>query len=273
MPKTFNFAQKTIMICGMLVVLISGFLFALIATTFSAATFAALFFMMLVPVVTTALLTFFSDSNSTYPTVFRTGLYAVGIAYFLIGMTTAIIFLVIHRATGALFVLEFIYLILLGAALLLLGISAKSAGDKEEGQLRRVEQIVSLESRLRALKVQVAPDSPEAQGLDKIIDEVRYFDKNSVSQYDRGILEKLLDLESLLLTKEDTPLLHIDKDPEKLIDLSAVPDSATADPNAASTPPPPPPPVTESPKELVDDLYKLVVARHQDTVRTKRGGF
>jgi hypothetical protein len=268
MIKSFNFAQKTIMICGALVVLISAFLFAGLATVFSASTFAALFFMMLVPVLTTALLTFFADSGSTYPNIFRTGVYSIGIAYFLFGMVTALIFLISSPFRAAiLFVLEFIYLILLGAALLLLGLSTKTSGDKEEAQLRRLDQIVSLESRIRALKLQVAPNSPEDQGLDKIIEEVRYFDKNSVSQYDRGILEKLLDLESLLLTKDETPL--VDNEQKPLIDLHAPDGTGTPAPSTAVEPPP----VTESPMELIDGLYKLAVVRHQDTIRTKRGGF
>jgi hypothetical protein len=254
-----------------MLIVISALLFAVLATTFAASTFAALFFFMLVPVVATAILTYFADGGANYPTIFRTGIYAAGIAYLLIGMGTAFIFLLFPHAlrAGILFLLEFIYLILLGGVILLLGLSTKSASEKEATQLRRLQQVVSLESRLRNLKQQVASGSSEAQGLDKIIDEVRYFDKNSVSQYDSGIAEKLLDLESILLTRDNVTPLEI-PETKGLLDMAAKEaDGAVQSPAS----PPPPPPVTDPPQKLIDDIYKLVVARHQDTTRSKRGGF
>jgi hypothetical protein len=221
---------------------------------------------MLVPIVATALLTFLSDSSFPYSTVFRSGVFAAGIAYFLLGMGTAMIFLITPflNRVGILFALEFIYILLLGGAILLISISTKSSGDKEAQQLRRVQQVVTLESRVRALRQQVENGSLEAIGLDKVLDEVRYFDKNSVSQFDSAISEKILDLESILLTRDESLLPEFSK-PQSLLNMQTD--------NQTEAPAPPPPPVTESPQKLIADLQKLVLARHQETTRTKRGGF
>ena len=123
---------------------------------------------------------------------------------------------------------------------------------------------MSLESRLRALQQATAPGSAEEGGLEQVINEVRYFDKNAVSQYDSAIMEKLLDLESLLLTK-DTPLVDINK-PQGLIDMTAAPDGSYQTAPQA-------PAVTDPPIKIINDLYRLVTFRHKDTARTKRGGF
>jgi hypothetical protein len=149
---------------------------------------------------------------------------------------------------------------------LLLGLSTKSTGEKEAVELRRVDQWASLESRLRAARNQVQDGSQEAIGLDKAIEEVRYFDKNTVSQYDTQILSRLLDLESLLFQKDESLL------PEALPPAQGTLNLNPGGPAPAAAPQGPPP-VTDPPAKIIDDIYKLAVVRHQDSTRSKRGGF
>lgn len=251
------------MVCGAVAVVVAALLFIILSLAFSAVTFAAFFFLILVTVVAAGVLLFFFDSAQRFSPTLQAGISALCIAYFLLGMLTAFVFLILQRGPGALVVLELIYLLLLGGAVIVLTIATRSAGASEDLALRRSQQLMVLESRFRNLKLQVAPGSSEDKAIDKILEEVRYFDRNTVSQYDTPIMEKLLDLESLLLTK-DEPAQPDAGPPQGLIAGAGPPDPSA---------PPPPPPVTETPGKILDDILKLAAARHQDSARTKRGGF
>ena len=109
MLRTFNTVQKTIMICGALVIFVSAFIFAIFAANFTASAFAALLFMMGVPVISTGLMTYFADTGTNYPPLLRIGIYSLGIGYFLIGSGTAFIFLLaFFLSVKILFLMEFI---------------------------------------------------------------------------------------------------------------------------------------------------------------------
>jgi hypothetical protein len=262
MPRTFNPAQKTVMFVGAAMIIVGAVMFAVIASVFTPATFAALFFLMLVPVIATGLLIYYSDAAAANRAL-KLYVYTAGVLYYLVGSGLAVVFLLIPFRPGILFVLELLLLILLGGFIVLLGHSMKGIMVEEAAQMRRVEQVVSLESRIAALRSQAGPGSPEALGLDRVIDEVRYFDKNAYSQYDRPILEKLLDLESVMLTRGAPPAPPGPGGQAPLLDMGAQGGPAEALP----------PPVTDPPLKLIEDLHRLAVARHQGSPRTKRGGF
>jgi hypothetical protein len=249
-------------------IIISGFIVALLASSFSAGTFAALFFMVLVTLISTAIAAYYANPNSDHPTVLRSGAFGAAIGYFIFGMGTAIILMIIKPFVTAGVILEFIYLLLLGGALVLLGLTTKGAGSREALELRRIGQFVSLESRIRALMVAVDPGSPEYQGLEKVSEEVRYFDKIAVSQFDKPFYEKLMELENQLLQKDAPAPLPTGEDPKALLNM------ATADPSGAETPAPaaPPPPPSDPPIKLINDMFRLASARHTDTARASRGG-
>ncbi|MDR1039517.1 MAG: hypothetical protein LBR80_04995 [Deltaproteobacteria bacterium] len=159
-------------------------------------------------------------------------------------------------------------------------LAAKRKAASDAAVERRAAGAFSLLSRAESIMSRLPQGSPEARSLERSVEEIRYFDKNSSVPADREIAERLMDLAEII-----DPRPAAAPAPSSPPSLSPE-DSALASLEAAVSGGAPPP--AEAPRapvasaadpaarmantsELLEELYRLTLRRKDESLNSKRG--
>jgi hypothetical protein len=146
---------------------------------------------------------------------------------------------------------------------------------------RRADAVYGLLARAEALLRRLPAGSPEARSLERSIEEIRYFDKNSSVPTDRLIAERLMDLDEIY-SPAGAPSGNAPRHPAP-DGASSVLESLDAAAGGGASPPAPAPPATgtdHSPdpaaqkanaEQLLEELYRLTLRRKDESLASKRG--
>jgi hypothetical protein len=211
------------------------------------------------------------------------------LAYLPLAAAVSVVFMV-GAATGlaALVLIELLLFALFVAASFGLYWAAKRKAVSDAATERRASGVYGLLSRAEALLGRLPAGSPEARSLERTVEEIRYFDKNSSVATDREIAERLMDLDEIYNPRPDSPAPP---------PAPAAPAASPGDPVLESLDfvapgalpsggePPVPPATSPAPSaraadpaaqranaaELLEELYRLTLRRKDDSLAAKRG--
>ncbi|MDR1037106.1 MAG: hypothetical protein LBT40_11205, partial [Deltaproteobacteria bacterium] len=102
-------------------------------------------------------------------------------------------------ATGlaALILVQLLLLALFASVSAMMYWAVKRKAVSDAGVERRAAGVYGLLARAQALQAQMPAGSAEARSLERSVEEIRYFDKNSSVPADREIAERLMDLDEI----------------------------------------------------------------------------
>ncbi|MDR2350847.1 MAG: hypothetical protein LBF41_09555 [Deltaproteobacteria bacterium] len=252
-PLSQSRFRKIVLVWGAAIVVCS-ILFAL-ASSGGGPSWLGFFFLLLVITVTAAAFVFrLLYSKDEALGIFNIGFSTLTLLYFIFGSIVALFFIVGNfQSVRFLVAPELILLVVYFVACLVIFLTAREHDSRGEEISRRVSLVAGMEARCRNLHARLALSNPEAAAmLEKISEEIKYFDKNSEVRVDKIITDKLISID----------------------------DMTNPQPRLATTPAGPgePLPAAEPPSQrtIVDslkELHQLVLSRKDESLRAKTGGF
>ncbi|MDR1577300.1 MAG: hypothetical protein LBT86_03570 [Deltaproteobacteria bacterium] len=172
-------------------------------------------FLALVFLLIAEMVTFFSlsvaqaDLLGARPSFFRLGTFSAVSVYFLLSLVVATGYIIFDPdKQGLLIGLEVLLLGLFAALEFGLWMAGRKAGQPSSQTRRGQESSQALIGRLSTIK-DLWPQSPERVKLEKILDEVRYFNHNVEVDVDSDIAEKVDELDKVAtLSQNFSPEVH-----------------------------------------------------------------
>jgi hypothetical protein len=203
----FNSRLKVTIIIGLIWMVVSLVVYLLATNEPTGTQNLALFFLLLAEALITGFLAFQELVPAGTGPLFRIGTYSSLAIFAVVALPTAII-----HATGRiesttwLIIIELVLIALLFSIEILFYRSSKSVAETDRISAAKMGVVMNLRARLDNM-AKLNTLSPEISAqLNRVIEEVRYFDKNSSVATDTAIGDKITALESLLAQSGgDTP--------------------------------------------------------------------
>ncbi|MDR2140903.1 MAG: hypothetical protein LBR11_03810 [Deltaproteobacteria bacterium] len=198
MPERLS-RQKTVFVIGAMAVVVSCvFFWASVAAPNATQTLALIFTLIAEIVVTSWLCLVEGDTLKVNSPAWRLGSYLLTGFYFLLSFLVATVHIVSDLGTvGSLIGLEILFLGLFAGAEV--GFLTRARAKSQDHALSRArsEAVVDLTVRLAAIRDRL-PSCPEREIMEKILEEVRYFNKNVEVAEDGDISEKIDELSKVI---------------------------------------------------------------------------
>jgi hypothetical protein len=249
---------KVIVITWAIIVFLSGLLFA-IASPGGASSWLGFFFLLVAITITAAAFVLYILTPAKLDsTLLSTGLIASTLTYLVISGIISFIYIIFSpESLRFLVVPQLILLVLLAAVLLIFYVSSK--GHKSLDIERRVSLVSGIDLRTRNIYIKLKGSYPEAaKVLEKVIEEIKYFDKNSEVRTDKTITDKLLNLEALI------------EPPTQNETLPQGSDTASLDTSNQNLPQPA---SQDSIIAAINEIYNLTLLRKEESLQAKTGSF
>ncbi|MDR1658022.1 MAG: hypothetical protein LBT47_10810 [Deltaproteobacteria bacterium] len=193
----FSRRLKTVAFIGLVWIVVTVVVYLLAVSNPTTTKRAALAFLILTELVTLGTFIYVEYSQSR-PAVFRIGAYVSGSLYFIISGATAVTHLVgLGTSVIWLSALEIIWLALLLTFLVLFGAGGKGTSEEDRSVAEKSAALDALIARLEELLNLGSLSDTVKNGVREIIEEVKYFDRNSKVPADEQISQKVGELVNL----------------------------------------------------------------------------
>jgi hypothetical protein len=258
MSEIFQARFKKVILIWAVLIFISGLIFAMASGT-GFPSLLGFFFLLLAETVAAAAFVFYlmTPQRLNSP-LLATGLISTTVLYLAVSAIISLIYITgLSTTIRYLVAPQVILLVLFVSVILIFLISSKNSKDAQIG--RRISLVEGMEQRARAIYARLSGKNPEAAKLlEKIIEEIKYFDKNSEVRTDKVIMDKLLDLENII-----SPLPPAASQPssgELPGGTEAIEGSDAPAPHGDAV-------------SLLNDVYQLTLARREESLKAKSGSF
>jgi hypothetical protein len=259
MSEIFQTRFKKVLLVWAVLVFISGLIYAM-ASGSGLSSLLGFFFLLLAETVAAAAFVFYlMNPQKMGSPLMTTGLISSTILYLVVSAIISLVFITgLTSAIRFLVAPQIILLVLFVSVVLIFMLSSKS--NKDAQVERRVSLVVGMEQRARSIHAKLAGKNPEAARLlEKIIEEIKYFDKNSEVRTDKTITDKLLDLDNIISS------------PPPQASASAGELPAGTNVIEGSSPEAPSPALQEDPISMLNEIYQLTQVRNSESLQAKRG--
>ncbi|MDR2612008.1 MAG: hypothetical protein LBG06_03950 [Deltaproteobacteria bacterium] len=205
------------------------------------------------------------------------GAALAALVYLAMAFAVSLLFMAgIATGLAALVLVQLLLLAVFAAAAYGMSWAARRKSFSDASAERRADGVYGLLSRAETLLARFPQGSPEARSLERSIEEIRYFDKNSSVPTDRLIAERLMDLDEIFNPAKPSP--PYTAPPDLLLEppgsvAAGSPPPPAGDPGAAAPPSPPADPAAQSANaaQLLEEIYRLAIRRKDESLAAKRG--
>ncbi|MDR1165898.1 MAG: hypothetical protein LBO66_08550 [Deltaproteobacteria bacterium] len=227
--------------------------------------YVAFFFLLITETATAASLASlsFAKARANF-NLLALGVSVTASVYFIVAGLLAVLALAgVLNNPPALAFLELALLLLLGVAVWVFFLFAQKREGADAEISRKAARSLSWEKRLAALRRESPQGSPVQLGLEKVLEEVRYFSKTAELPSDLSFAAKLLELEKLLAPSPAADALPGAEGP-------VAPDSL---PGASDSPAPESQATESAILGVIEELRRLALARRDESALARRGRF
>ncbi|MDR2460248.1 MAG: hypothetical protein LBE38_05640 [Deltaproteobacteria bacterium] len=233
-------------------VVISGLMFAILISEGTVAKWLGLAFLLLAETITAAAVSLIYFTPEKFNSMLASvGTFSAAGVYLIAAAIIALIFMLgISQNIAVLFGVEISLILILAVVIFLFLVFSKDRVEHDRAIERKISLVAGIADHARKLKSLIPRDSPPEvqQTMDKILEEIRYFDKNSEVQTDKIITDKLINLERAFSPQQP---------------LEALPPGGDRDPGSFQ------PPNSTTLLSALQEIYQLTLSRKDDSIRSK----